>query len=38
MDFFILQLQKKLAEDASEALGEIHGTYFDPINSADLCE
>lgn len=27
---------KQLAEDASAALQEIHGTYFDPINSADL--
>jgi len=27
---------KQLAEDASEALLQVHGTYFDPINSADL--
>jgi murein tripeptide amidase MpaA len=27
---------KKLAEDASDALQQVHGTYFDPINSADL--
>jgi murein tripeptide amidase MpaA len=27
---------KKLAEDASDALYQVHGTVFDPINSADL--
>jgi len=27
---------KKLAEDAADALYQVHGTYFDPINSADL--
>jgi len=27
---------KKLAEDASDALYQVHGTIFDPINSADL--
>jgi len=27
---------KKLAEDAAEALYQVHGTRFDPINSADL--
>ena len=31
-------MQTQLAEDASAALQEIHGTYFDPINSADLCK
>merc|ERR1711997_796777 len=27
---------KQLAEDAADALYQVHGTYFDPINSADL--
>lgn len=27
---------KKLAEDAADALYQVHHTYFDPINSADL--
>jgi len=27
---------KKLAEDAADALYRVHGTVFDPINSADL--
>jgi len=27
---------KQLAEDAADALHSVHGTYFDPINSADL--
>jgi len=27
---------KKLAEDAADALYQVHGTVFDPINSADL--
>jgi len=27
---------KKLAEDAADALYQVHGTYFDPINSAEL--
>ena len=38
---FILLLsfsQKKLAEDAADALYQVHGTVFDPINSADLCK
>jgi len=30
--------KKKLAEDAADALYQVHGTYFDPINSADLCK
>ena len=34
--FFINQ--KKLAEDAADALYQVHGTYFDPINSAELCK
>ena len=29
---------KKLAEDAADALYQVHGTVFDPINSADLCK
>ena len=28
--------QKKLAEDAADALYQVHGTVFDPINSAEL--
>ena len=29
---------RQLAIDASDALGQVHGTVFDPINSADLCK
>lgn len=29
---------QQLAIDASDALFQVHGTVFDPINSADLCE
>ena len=29
---------RQLAIDASDALFKVHGTVFDPINSADLCE
>ena len=29
---------KQLAEDASDALYGVHGTVFDPINSAELCK
>jgi hypothetical protein len=30
--------QKSLGEAAVKALEEVHGTVFDPINSADLCK
>ena len=29
---------EQLAIDASDALFQVHGTVFDPINSADLCK
>ena len=29
---------EQLAIDASDALYSVHGTVFDPINSADLCK
>ena len=29
---------QQLAIDASDALFQVHGTVFDPINSADLCK
>lgn len=29
---------EQLAIDASDALYQVHGTVFDPINSADLCK
>ena len=29
---------EQLAIDASDALYTVHGTVFDPINSADLCK
>ena len=29
---------EQLAIDAADALYQVHGTVFDPINSADLCE
>ena len=29
---------KQLAEDAADALYNVHYTVFDPINSADLCK
>ena len=29
---------EQLAIDASDALRSVHGTVFDPINSADLCK
>ena len=29
---------QQLAIDASDALFQVHGTFFDPINSADLCK
>ena len=29
---------QQLAIDASDALYKVHGTVFDPINSADLCK
>ena len=29
---------EQLAIDAADALFQVHGTVFDPINSADLCE
>ena len=29
---------KKLAEDAAAAIESVHGTYYDPINSAGLCK
>ena len=29
---------RQLAIDASDALRQVHGTVFDPINSADLCK
>ena len=29
---------KQLAEDAADALYDVHFTVFDPINSADLCK
>ena len=29
---------QKLAEDAAAAIESVHGTYYDPINSAGLCK
>ena len=33
-----MSFQRELGEEAVKALEAVHGTKFDPINSADLCK